>query len=164
MLRRSFLALFQKELSIAVSIPVFASSLTQIPLAFQMTGANTSVGVLAAESSAITDAHMAGIGVENVPVVVMGLENTRSLQLPSFATSGMVWTFLIVEDEVVEAALVLKANAPNIRSLMLECTDRPSFAARIQQELKLSVFDIITLAEMAHRVTLRSPFTGTMPW
>mgnify|MGYP002525368684 CR=1 FL=1 len=36
-----FLALFQKELSEAVSIPVFSSSLIQIPLAFQMTGAES---------------------------------------------------------------------------------------------------------------------------
>ncbi|MEM6660048.1 MAG: aspartate/glutamate racemase family protein, partial [Pseudomonadota bacterium] len=71
-----FLALFQKELAASVSIPVFASSLIQVPLAFHMTGANSPVGVLTADASALTPRHFEGVGAAGIPVAVQGLENT----------------------------------------------------------------------------------------
>jgi len=159
-----FLALFQKELSEAVSIPVFSSSLIQIPLAFQMTGAKAPVGVLTAKSSALSAEHFAGVGADNVPVVVMGLEDTEEFAAVILRNERNEMDLSLVEDEVMRAAKLLKAKAPDIRSVVLECTDLPPFAASIQHALKLPVFDIITLAEMAHRVTTRSPYTGIMPW
>lgn len=159
-----FLALFQKELSEAVSIPVFSSSLIQIPLAYHMTGAKAPVGVLTAKASALTDAHLKGVGANNIPVEVMGLEDTEEFAAVILRNERSDMDLSIVEDEVVNAALALKAKAPEIRSLVLECTDLPPFAARVQHALKLPVFDIITLSEMAHRVTTRSPYAGVMPW
>ena len=159
-----FLALFQKELSEAVSIPVFSSSLIQIPLAFQMTGAKAPVGILTANASALSTQHLASVGADNVPVAVMGLEDTEEFAAVILRNERNEMDLSLVEDEVMSAAKLLKANAPDIRSVVLECTDLPPFAASIQQALKLPVFDIITLAEMAHRVTTRSPYTGIMPW
>ncbi len=159
-----FLALFQKELSEAVSIPVFSSSLIQIPLAYQMTGAKAPVGVLTAKASALTTAHLAGVGAENVPIRVMGLEDTDEFAAVILRNERTEMDLSLVEDEVVEAAKRLQANAPEIRSLVLECTDLPPYAAKIQHALKLPVFDIVTLSEMAHRVTTRSPYSGLMPW
>lgn len=159
-----FLALFQKELSEAVSVPVFASSLIQVPLAFQMTGAKAPVGILTAKAEALTDAHMRGVGAQDVPVEVMGLEDTKEFATVILRNERTNMDVSLVEEEVLAAAHALKAQSPDIRSIVLECTDLPPFAARIQSELKLPVFDIITLSEMIHRVTTRSRYAGVMPW
>ena len=57
-----FLALFQKELAAAVNIPVFASSLIQVPIAYHMAGARAPVGVLTADSRALTEHHFTAVG------------------------------------------------------------------------------------------------------
>ncbi|MEM9250549.1 MAG: aspartate/glutamate racemase family protein [Pseudomonadota bacterium] len=159
-----FLALFQKELSEAVSIPVFSSSLIQIPMIYHMTGAKSPVGVLTAKASALTPAHLAGVGADHVPIEVMGLEDTTEFRNVILENKRTDMDLSLVEAEVVNAALSLKAKAPDIRSMVLECTDLPPYAAEIQNAVRLPVFDIITLSEMAYRATARTPYTGAMPW
>ena len=159
-----FLALFQRELADAVSIPVFASSLIQIPLAFQMTGARAPVGVLTAKASVLTPAHLEGVGAAGVPIETIGMEDTREFAAVILRDERRDMDLAIVEREVMDAAKHLVARAPAIRSIVLECTDLPPYAAAIQAELRLPVFDIVTLSEMVHRATTRAPYQGYMPW
>ncbi|WP_281856780.1 aspartate/glutamate racemase family protein [Litoreibacter halocynthiae] len=159
-----FLALFQQELAAAVNIPVFASSLIQVPLAFHMTGASGPVGILTADASALTDAHFKAIGADNIPVVVQGMEDSAEFAEVILEYQRTAMDTDLIEAEIMEAARKLMTHAPNIRSLVLECTDMPPYAARLQQELQLPVFDLTTLATMAHDVVARRAYFGNMPW
>ncbi|WP_170336464.1 aspartate/glutamate racemase family protein [Ruegeria arenilitoris] len=159
-----FLALFQKELAAAVSVPVFASSLIQVPLAFHMTGANAPVGVLTADASALTPKHFEGVGAAGIPVAVQGLEDTSEFAEVILRNTRTRMDTDLIEGEVLEAARRLKQRAPEVRSLVLECTDLPPYAARLQAELQLPVFDLTTLAQMAHTVATRKTYAGIMPW
>ncbi|TDT77306.1 aspartate/glutamate racemase [Litoreibacter halocynthiae] len=159
-----FLALFQQELAAAVDIPVFASSLIQVPLAFHMTGASGPVGILTADASALTDAHFKAIGADNIPVVVQGMEDSTEFAEVILEYQRTAMDTDLIEAEIMEAARKLMTHAPNIRSLVLECTDMPPYAARLQQELQLPVFDLTTLATMAHDVVARRAYFGNMPW
>lgn len=159
-----FLALFQKELAAAVSVPVFASSLIQVPLAYHMTGAKAPVGVLTANATALTSKHFEGVGAAGIPVAVKGLENTEEFAEVILRNSRTRMDTELIEAEVLQAARDLVKEAPEIRSLVLECTDLPPYAARIQAELQLPVFDLTTLAQMAHSVSTRTPYSGIMPW
>ncbi len=159
-----FLALFQKELAAAVSVPVFASSLIQVPLAFHMTGANAPVGVLTADASALTPRHFEGVGATGVPVAVKGLEDTTEFAEVILRNTRTRMDTDLIETEVLNAARNLVLEAPDIRSLVLECTDLPPYASRLQEELLLPVFDLTTLAQMAHAVTTRAQYSGLMPW
>ncbi len=159
-----FLALFQKELAAAVSVPVFASSLIQVPLAFHMTGANAPVGVLTADASALTPRHFEGVGAAGIPVAVQGLEDTSEFAEVILRNTRTRMDTDLIEAEVLEAARRLRHQSPGIRSLVLECTDLPPYAARLQQELQLPVFDLTTLAQMAHAVATRETYAGIMPW
>ncbi|WP_170326510.1 aspartate/glutamate racemase family protein [Ruegeria arenilitoris] len=159
-----FLALFQKELAAAVSVPVFASSLIQVPLAFHMTGASAPVGVLTADASALTPRHFEGVGAADIPVAVQGLEDTSEFAEVILRNTRTRMDTDLIEAEVLEAARRLKHQSPEIRSLVLECTDLPPYAARLQQELQLPVFDLTTLAQMAHTVATRETYAGIMPW
>ncbi|CUJ91032.1 Asp/Glu/Hydantoin racemase [Ruegeria denitrificans] len=159
-----FLALFQKELAAAVSVPVFSSSLIQVPLAFHMTGANAPVGVVTADASALTDRHFAGVGAAGIPVAVQGLEHTSEFADVILRNTRTRMDTDLIEAELMDAVRNLKRQSPDIRSIVLECTDLPPYAARIQQELQLPVFDLTTLAQMAHTVATRSAYFGIMPW
>ena len=159
-----FLALFQKQLAASVNVPVFASSLIQVPLAFQMTGAKAPVGILTADATALTPRHFEGVGAEHVAVVIKGLENTVEFSEVILRNTRTSMDLDIVEGEVMEAACALLRDAPEIRSIVLECTDLPPYANKIQAELNLPVFDLTTLACMAHDVVTRSSYSGLMPW
>lgn len=159
-----FLALFQKELAEAVSVPVFASSLIQVPLAYYMTGASAPVGVITADSSALTQRHFDGVGAGDIPVAVQGLENTTEFAEVILRNTRSRMDTDLIEAEVLNAVRKLKRDKPEIRSLVLECTDLPPYAASIQKELSLPVYDLVTLAHMAHSVSTRSPYRGLMPW
>ncbi|MEW2917300.1 aspartate/glutamate racemase family protein [Ruegeria sp. ANG10] len=159
-----FLALFQKELAAAVSVPVFASSLIQVPLAYHMTGASAPVGVVTADASALTERHFEGVGAAGIPVAVQGLEHTSEFAEVILRNTRTRMDTDLIEAELMDAVRNLKRQSPDIRSIVLECTDLPPYAAQIQQELSLPVFDLTTLAQMAHSVATRSAYSGIMPW
>ncbi|WP_050603775.1 aspartate/glutamate racemase family protein [Ruegeria sp. 6PALISEP08] len=159
-----FLALFQKELAAAVSVPVFASSLIQVPLAYHMSGASAPVGVITADSTALTSRHFEGVGAGEIPVAVQGLEHTTEFAEVILRNTRTRMNTDVIEAEVLDAVRKLKRDAPDIRSVVLECTDLPPYAYRIQDELKLPVYDLTTLAQMAHSVSTRAPYGGLMPW
>jgi hypothetical protein len=107
-----FLALFQKEISEALPVPFIASSLVQLPMVHCITGGKP-VGVLTANSSALTDRHFIGVGAENIPVVVEGIEKSAFGQtvlgdLPEF-------DYEEAESAVVGAAERLMEKKPGHR-------------------------------------------------
>lgn len=159
-----FLELFQRELSAAVSIPVFASSLVQVPLAFQLTGGIAPVGVLTADAGALTTGHLRAVGAEDIPVAVQGMEHTSEFASVILRYERTAMDLDLVEREAVQAAQTLQRERPEIRSLALECTDLPPYAAAIQAAVKLLVFDIVTLATMVNAALTRPPYHRLMPW
>ncbi|MGC1506678.1 MAG: aspartate/glutamate racemase family protein [Sulfitobacter sp.] len=159
-----FLALFQRELAAAVSIPVFSSSLIQVPLAFHMAGGTAPVGILTADKGALTAAHLETVGAGGIPVAIQGMENSQEFGQVILKGERMSMDIDLVAAETLEAARILKRNAPDIRSLVLECTDLPPYAALLQRELRLPVFDLTTLAIMAHNVVARKSYDGLMPY
>jgi len=153
-----FLALFQQEIAQAVSVPVFVSSLLQVPLAYQMTQAP--VGVLTASASALTDKHIVGAGAGGVPIVVQGLEDTQEFASVILRNERTEMDLSKIEEEVLNAGLALVKRTPEIKSIVLECTDLPPYAQKLQQALERPVFDLTTLATMMHDVVLRQSYGG----
>ncbi|MEP1933400.1 MAG: aspartate/glutamate racemase family protein [Roseibium sp.] len=158
-----FLALFQKELTASVNIPVFASSLIQVPLAYQMTGASAPVGVLTASAAALTSGHFKGVGADNIPVAIMGLDDAPEFSAVILKNTRTSMDTDLIEAEVLKAARQLVQDAPDIRALVLECTDLPPYAAELQGVLNMPIFDLTTLACMVHDVAVRRPYSGIMP-
>ena len=70
-----FLALFQAELADCVDIPVFVSSLIQLPMVFGMLKRDQKVGILTARKRSLTHAHLEAVGAGHVPVCVVGMDD-----------------------------------------------------------------------------------------
>ncbi|MDQ7860098.1 hypothetical protein RCO48_00760 [Peribacillus frigoritolerans] len=65
-----------------------------------------------------------------------------------------------VRKEVIEAAVKMVNENPDIGAILLECSDLPPYAADIQRAVKLPVFDFITLIKWAHFATSQKPYNG----
>lgn len=147
-----FLAVFQKEMAAAVGVPVFTSSLIQVPLIHRMLGKNKRVGIVTADSSCLTEAHFAGVGwsSRDVPIAVQGMEPYPSFTNAIF-NDGLIWDFEAVTAEVVDASGKLVRENPDIGAIVFECTNLPPYAAAVQAAIGLPVFDILTLSEMIYK-------------
>ncbi|MBE1284421.1 MAG: aspartate/glutamate racemase family protein [Rhodobacteraceae bacterium] len=159
-----FMALYQKELAEQVSIPVFSSSLIQIPLMHQMAGGLGRVGVITARTSALTQKHFKAVGAGATPIAVAGMENQ-----PEFAATILGNTRLEIQEdklseELVEVGLQLLRDAPDVTSIVLECTDLPPYAAALQKAVNLPVADLTTLASMVHSIVARNRYEGTVQY
>ena len=49
---------------------------------------------------------------------------------------------------------------PDIGAILLECTDMPPYAHRLQAELNMPVYDAITLIKYAKSVVTQTPYYG----
>ena len=59
-----YFAWFQREVAASVEVPVFMSSLLQVPLAQQLIGRDRVVGILMAQARYLTDHHLESVGIQ----------------------------------------------------------------------------------------------------
>lgn len=158
-----FLALYQRELAEAVDIPVFASSLIQVPLVHNMLGRRTRVGVLTASGPNLTPEHFAAVGAGDIPVGVQGMEDYREFREVILEGQRDDMDTAKIETEILAAAKKLVRSHNDVGAIVLECTDMPPYAHTLQKATRLPVFDLTTLATMVHDAVLRLPYRGVMP-
>lgn len=140
-----FNAIFQKALSEAVPIPVFSSALLQVPFVQQLVGSNHAVGVITANKSSLTQAHLTACGItDDMNVIVMGLENASEWS-KIFEHPDDSFDVDAVSKEIIGVALDGVKAHPEIGAIVLECTDLPPYARRISEELHLPVFDFSSM-------------------
>ncbi|HJQ01574.1 MAG TPA: aspartate/glutamate racemase family protein [Jatrophihabitans sp.] len=145
-----FLVLFQQQLAAAVSIPVFASSLIQLPMVHRMLLPEQRVGLLVAKKEALTARHLAAIGAQDVPISVVGLADQPEFREVMLEGRRVELNEQRLEAEVLEVIDGLARDTPELGALILECTDVVPFAQPIQQRLGVPVFDIVTLTNSVH--------------
>lgn len=158
-----FLALFQQELADAVRVPVFASSIIQVPLIYNMLGRRGSVGVLTASGPNLTPRHFAAVGAADVPVTVQGMDDYQEFREVILEGQRDAMDTAKIENEVLAAAKKLVRSNGEVRAIVLECTDMPPYAHTLQKATGLPIFDLTTLATMVHDAVLRRPYQGIMP-
>lgn len=145
-----FNAIFQNELADALDVPVFTSSLLQVPLVRKIVGAGGDVCVITAKKAALKDEHLAAAGIQRSDNLhIRGLED-RPQWSRIFTNPDEDLDVEAVRREVVEAAQDERRRHPKIRAYVLECTDLPPFASEIRARTGLPVFDFITLVNYIH--------------
>ena len=155
-----FMAIFQKELAAAVPAPVATSSLLQVGIVSKMLKPDELVGIITARAASLGEKHFKGVGIENVPKVVYGIEGTK-LGETFFEDLNSI-DFDLAEKEMLETADKMLAEHPNVGAIVLECTNMPPFARAIQRRTGLPVFDIITLIKYLHDAVVCPMYMGHM--
>jgi hypothetical protein len=157
-----FMALFQRELSEAVEVPVFLSSLLQIPFIYRTLRRRQKIGIITADSSSLTTDHFAAVGISpDIPVVIFGMEEQEEFREAVLEEKGTLDSGKI-EKEVVGAAKKMVHEHPEVGALVLECSDLPPYAHAIQKEIQLPVFDFFTMIHYMHTALVRKEFCGFM--
>jgi len=154
-----FLAIFQQQLADAVSVPLYASSLIQLPMVHRMLRRDQKVGLLVATERSLTPRHLAGVGAESVPVCIAGLDTQPEFCEVILEARRSALDAGRLEEEVLGVAGRLARDNPDMGALVIECTDLAPFAHAIQARAGVPVFDIVTLTEMVYRTLTRKPFT-----
>jgi Asp/Glu/Hydantoin racemase len=126
-----FLVLLQKELQSAVRVPVVTSSLLQLPALLK---AQQRVGVLTVSASALGKEHLRSAGVPRErlqDVVVQGVLPSTEFVLKILGNQTQM-DLAQAERDVVAAAVALKQRAPDVNTVVLECTNMPPYLAAIE--------------------------------
>jgi Asp/Glu/hydantoin racemase len=158
-----FLALFQDDLADSVDIPVFTSSLIQIPMIHRMLRRDQKVGVLTASKSTLSASHFKAVGADAVPICVGGMDNQKEFCDVVIEGRRNDLDVARLGNEVLAVVEELAQDHPDMGALVIECTDLPPFAHLVQEKIGVPVFDIVTLTRMVYEALVRSPFQGIMP-
>jgi len=146
-----FNAVFQKELAEALSIPVFTSSLLQVPFVCGLISPQKKVAVITAKKAALKKEHLRAVGISDaMPVEIFGMESSKEWN-KIFLHPDDVFDLALVSNDVIDVAIHALSLFPNIASFVLECTDLPPFSRAIREATGLPVFDFQTLMGMIVR-------------
>jgi len=155
-----FLAMFQKEMAAAVSVPLFTSSLMMVPLVYRMLKPDQKVGILTVNSEALTQRHLEGVGTDGVPIALAGLQGGHFSSV--VLGDRMEMDVGRAREELVENAKGLVFENPEVGAIVLECTNMPPFSKSIQGAVGLPVFDIVDLGNMIYHACVKFRYEGTM--
>ena len=140
-----FNAIFQKELSKSLTVPVATSSLMQIPFVAATLSPSQSVAVITANKKLLTRAHFRNAGVpDSLNILILGMEECSEWN-KIFISPLEDIDLDIIREEVVSVASDAFGKDPSIGAFVLECTDLPPFSQGIKKGTGLPVFDFITM-------------------
>lgn len=152
-----FLAKYQPMIAEAVKIPVFMSSLLQIPLVRMLHGKIACIGVLTASASALTPEDFENTGSRMDDVVIKGLENNPEFWETIIEGKRHDFDMDKLESEICQMAKDL-AQTHQLDALILECTDLSAFSHSIQDAIGVPVYDINSLVEYVNYSVCRKQY------
>lgn len=150
-----FMLYYQEAVRNAVRIPVFLSSLLQLPMISQSIRSDQKVAILTAWSERLTPEVLGLAGLsKDVETVISSIETS-----PEFLN-------MAIEDldtdafgaRLEDAARQMFVSHQNIGALLLECAVFTPYAARLQTAFGVPVFDFVSLIDYARQVTFRKAY------
>jgi Asp/Glu/hydantoin racemase len=156
-----FFGNYHKQVAEALDVPVAMSSLVQIPMIQSMIGPKKKIGIMTANGGAMTESLFHSCGIDRTDnLVVQDTLKTKEFS----AVVNMTGQFdnEIVKEEILECTRELLSKDDEIGAILLECSDMPPYAAAIQEEAQLPVYDFITLINWLHNSVMQKPYSGWM--
>jgi hypothetical protein len=162
-----YFSYFQREVAEQVKVPVYMSSLLQVPLAQQTIGPNQVVGILVAQSEYLNDRHLEAVGVyPGTNFVIFGaMDGGKCPEFDHLWTKGLRTDppqaeYNKAEAEFLTVATDFYQTHPNMGTMVLECTGFPPFARALQREIDIPVFSWGTLLDYAYSVVVHRDYYG----
>jgi hypothetical protein len=164
-----YFAYFQKEIAAHLDVPVFMSSLLQVPWAQQLVGPDNTVGILVALRQQMTPHHLEAVGIQsgsNYVIVDKGVcDDGGAQELINLWIDGKrpeipQSDYRKAEKEFVEIGVEFFKSHPDMKAMVLECTGFQVFARALQRQIDIPVFSWGTLLDYAFSVTVHRDFYG----
>jgi hypothetical protein len=155
-----FLVQYQAAVKQAVKVPVFMSSLLQIPFLAQMFKDSRPVGCITATRKKLGNRVLELAGISSaINVVIKGMEDQPHFKEAILEESGELDSDRI-EAETVTCAEELKSEHPDMGAIVLECSMLPPYAKAVQDSTGLPVFDFVTMINYFYEGTHRQAYQG----
>lgn len=157
-----FMALHQQQLANELDVPVFLSSLLQIPFILSIIGQNKKVGILTADHKGMDDVLLNAVGVtDHSRLVIEGLEKSPNFYQFAIEETGSL-DAAAVEKEVVDAGRKLVEDNPDTAAILLECSLLPPYSQALQKAVQLPVFDYVTMIKYVFFAVVARQYQGFM--
>jgi hypothetical protein len=162
-----YFAYFQREIAGSVDVPVFMSSLLQVPLAQQLIGPDKVVGILMAQKNKLLPRHLEAVGIQpGTNYVVAGaMDNGHCPEFenlwyaPTRPDPPQANYDKALEDFLVIGTDFFKSHV-NMGAMVLECTGMPPFARALQRKFDIPIFSWGTLLDYAYSVAVHRDYYG----
>ena len=143
-----------------MAVPVFLSSLRQIPLISGLLGTGALVGVITADEKNLTNDLLKQVGVYDASNLrVAGLEDRPHFYGFGIQENGCL-DVNAVKKEVVNTTKKLVSDHPKIRAILLECSLLPPYARAVQEAVNLPVFDYVTMIKYVFTAVVQQSYEG----
>jgi aspartate/glutamate racemase len=154
-----YLITFQEALTNSVSVPVYTSSLLQVPLVSRMLPKGKKVGILTIDSSRLTDRHLKLAGITSEPVVIMGSEDAPEFY-NAYPRGALELDSEKVEQAVIGMVKSLVEKNPEVGAIVCEAINFAPYAAAVQEVLGMPWFDITDLTKLVYSAVVKKRFAG----
>jgi hypothetical protein len=146
-----FMALFQRDVAEAVTVPTMLSSLMQIPLIEAILPREKQIGIVTANAGSLSRALMetAGIRCDFDRLCVYGLESCPEARGALLEEKGTL-DETALREEVVRTATALVKENKNVGAVLLECSELPPYARDVRLVTGLPVFDFATMIDLLY--------------
>lgn len=153
-----YFAHFQKQVAAAVKVPVFMSSLCQIPIIKIGLQPDQKILVMCASGDNVNQEFFSKVGANLDDCVVQDVGSMESF-------APIRWGKTVMDNERLTkdlAALAQKvvSEHPEIGAILLECSDLPPYACEIQRATGLPVYDFISLINWVEHAVVQKRYYG----
>jgi hypothetical protein len=162
-----YFAYFQKDVAGAVDIPVFMSSLLQVPFIQQVIGPHKKVGIVCAQKRFLLEEHLINVGINPESNILIagaqdeyGCTEFDNLWNPEKRSQCPQIYYDKAEAQMIKACVDIHKANPDMGAIMLECTGMQPFARAIQRVVDLPVFSWGTLLDYAFSVIVHRDYYG----
>ena len=153
-----FFAHFQQAVADAVNVPVFMSSLAQVPVIELGLRRDQRILVFAADGDSVNEALLAHVGATGERLIVQNVGDREAFAPIRWGQTELDNGALI--EDLCGLARAQIAAHPEIGAILLECSDLPPYAADLHAATGLPVFDFITLIDWVHHAIAQRRYYG----
>ncbi len=156
-----FMALHQNRLKQDLGLPVFLSSLLQIPFIRNLIPGSTKIGILTASGKSLSHDLLGSLGIPpGDDLVICGLEGYPEFSSAVLDEKGSLDSRLI-RQEVVHAVRGL-TDTWDIGAVLLECSVLPPYAEAVNKAFGVPVFDYVTMINYIFSAVVPRTYQGFM--
>lgn len=155
-----FFAHFQEDVKEAVKVPVYLSSLCQLPSIKVGLKKGQKVAVIAASGESVTDSLLSAVGgsMEDIEVFDVGsMESFAPIRWGKHELDNGRLT-----EDMRALGARIRGEHPEIGAILLECSDLPPYAWAVQEGSGLPVYDFISLIRWVKQSVSQNPYYGTI--
>ncbi len=143
-----FLSLLQDEFKSALGVPFASSPLMQLQIIEALLPAGQEAGVLTISKENLSKAHLRAAGAR--PDTAMeGLPREGAFASAVFEDRREM-DYAACRDEMIGAAISLHKAAPNVKAIVLECTNMAPYAADITRLTGCPVYSVVSFLNWFH--------------